>query len=240
MRNVRIILEYDGTDFSGWQQQPGERTVQGELESVLGRITGEEVKLTGAGRTDQGVHALGQVANFHTASPLEPQAMMKGANAMTDDDLHIKAIDVVPDDFSSRYWAEGKIYEYHIIFDPSPFRRRYTWYLRQTVDTARMRAALPSLAGRRDFSAFSVRNGPDNTVCDVRALSVEEAPAGIVIRIEGDRFLRKMVRGIAGFLADVGRGRFGAETADEIFRGTRQDINFAPAQGLFLVSVSYP
>lgn len=239
MRNLSIIVEYDGTGFFGWQHQPDRRTVQGELETVLGRITGEEIKLTAAGRTDQGVHALGQVANFHTGSPLEPEAMKNGANSMTGDDLHIKDIAVVPEDFNSRYWAKSKIYAYHMIFEPSPFRTRYTWYLKQPLDTARMRAALPSLAGRRDFSNFSVRNGSLNTVCDVRNITVEESAAGLVIRVEGDRFLRKMVRGIIGFLVDVGRGRYGVDSAAEIFNGTRQDINFAPAQGLFLVSVAY-
>ncbi|MBE0433394.1 tRNA pseudouridine(38-40) synthase TruA [candidate division WOR-3 bacterium] len=239
MRNLSIVVEYDGTAFYGWQQQPDKRTVQGELETVLGKITGEEIKLTAAGRTDQGVHALGQVANFHTESQLDLDAIKNGANSMAGDDLHIKDIAVVPEDFNSRYWAKSKVYEYHLTFEPSPFRTRYTWYLKQPLDIARMRAAIPSLTGKRDFSHFSVRNGSALAVCDVRDITLAGASTEVVIRVEGDRFLRKMVRGIVGFLVDVGRGRFAVNSAAEIFSGARQDINFAPAQGLFLVSVSY-
>ncbi len=239
MLNLSMVLEYDGTRFFGWQYQPAKRTVQGELQTALKKITSENIKLIGAGRTDQGVHALGQVANFHTESQIPLHSLKKGINSLVGDDLHVREMAVVPDDFHSRYWAKSKVYEYHITLEPSPFRLRYSWYLKGIPDVETMQKTVPLLAGKRDFGNFSVHNGGDNTVCSVQEISIMHENAQIIIRIEGDRFLRKMVRGIVGFMVDIGRGRFGLPDVPRFFNGSRGELNFAPPQGLFLTSVRY-
>ena len=239
MRNLSVLVEYDGTRFFGWQYQPTKRTVQGELQKALGKITGELVKLVGAGRTDQGVHALGQVANFHTETEIPLFSLKKGTNSLVGDDLYVKDIAVVPDDFHSRYWAKSKIYEYHLILEPSPFRLRYSWYLKQTPDIVMMQRSIPQLEGKRDFRNFSMRNGSDNTVCNVHHIDVDHEDDKIVIRIEGDRFLRRMVRGIVGFMVDLGRLRFALADIPAFFDKRAGEINFAPPQGLFLSEVKY-
>jgi len=234
-----MTIEYDGTGFFGWQYQPNKRTVQGELQVALRKITGADVKLTGAGRTDQGVHALGQVANFHTESQLPLHALRRGINSLVGDDLRVKDVNVVADDFNSRFSAKTKIYHYHITLEPSPFRLRYYWYLKHTPDVGKMQKVIPSLTGQKDFKNFSVSNGSDSTVCEVVALSLGQEENQIVIKIEGNRFLRKMVRGIVGFMVDTGRGRFSTDDVEGYFENAERDINFAPPQGLFLVAVKY-
>jgi tRNA pseudouridine38-40 synthase len=239
MRNLSMVVEYDGTHFLGWQHQPNKRTVQGELQSALKKITGNSVKLTGAGRTDQGVHALGQVANFHTDSALPLLSMKRGVNSSVGDDVRVKDITVVPDDFHSRYSAKAKIYHYNITLEPSPFRLRYYWFLKQKPDVTTMSRVLPTLTGKRDFRNFSVRNGTENTVCDVVNIEVTHEDSEILVKVEGDRFLRKMIRGIVGFLVDVGRGRFTLADVEKCFGDHKPSIHFAPPQGLFLVAVKY-
>lgn len=239
MRNLSMTIEYDGTHFFGWQYQPNKRTVQGELQSALRKMLSEEVKLTGAGRTDQGVHALGQVANFHAETQLPLLSIKRGINALIGDDVHVKDITAVADDFDSRFSAKTKIYHYHLTLEPSPFRLRYCWYLKQAPIVDTVRKAIPSLIGQRDFKNFSVRNGSDNTLCNIVDLDIAQEDSKILVRVEGNRFLRKMVRGIVGFLVDIGRGRFALSEIREFFDEPKKDINFAPPQGLFLVVVNY-
>jgi tRNA pseudouridine38-40 synthase len=239
MRNLSMVVEYDGTRFFGWQYQPSKRTVQGELQSALKKIVGDNVKLTGAGRTDQGVHALGQVANFHTASQLPLLSIKKGVNASIGDDVRVKDITVAPDDFNSRYAAKAKVYHYHLTLEPSPFRLRYYWYLKQRPDINVMQRILPLLSGERDFRNFSVMNGSDNTICNLFDIEVTQEDTQILVKVEGNRFLRKMIRGIVGFLVDAGRGRFTLVDVENCFGDEKPSINFAPPQGLFLVAVKY-
>lgn len=239
MRNLSMIIEYEGTRFYGWQYQPNRRTVQGELQAALRKITGEEIKLTAAGRTDQGVHALGQVANFHSDCNLPLLSMKKGTNALVGDDINVRDITVAADDFNSRFSAKAKVYQYHITLEPSPFRLRYSWFVKQTPDVVAMDMAIPSLTGYRDFENFSVRNGSDNTMCNLHDITVTREDSMIRLEVEGDRFLRKMVRGIVGFLVDIGKARFSATDVGDFFNRPKRDINFAPPQGLFLVTVKY-
>ncbi len=239
MRNLSMIIEYEGTRFFGWQYQPNRRTVQGELQVALRKITGEEIKLTAAGRTDQGVHALGQVANFHTDCHLPLLSIKKGANSLVGDDINVRDITVAPDDFNSRFSAKTKVYHYNITLEPSPFRLRYYWFVKQIPDVLTIEKAIPSLVGYRDFEKLSVRNGSDNTMCNVYDITVTREGSMIRIEVEGDRFLRKMVRGIVGFLVDIGRARFSVAEVEDFFDKPKRDINFAPPQGLFLVAVKY-
>jgi tRNA pseudouridine38-40 synthase len=234
-----MIIEYEGTHFFGWQYQPNRRTVQGELQAALRKLTGEEIKLTAAGRTDQGVHALGQVANFHTECQLPLHSIKKGTNSLVGDDINVRDVTVVPDDFNSRFSAKTKIYQYNITLEPSPFRLRYSWFVKQTPDLSAVKKAIPGLVGYRDFEKFSVRNGSENTMCNVYDITVTREGSMIRIDVEGDRFLRKMVRGLVGFLVDVGRARFSAAEVGDFFDEPERDINFAPPQGLFLVTVKY-
>jgi tRNA pseudouridine38-40 synthase len=234
-----MVIEYDGTHFFGWQYQPNKRTVQGELQAALRKILGEEIKITGAGRTDQGVHALGQVANFRTNSDLPLSSIKKGVNALVGDDMYVKDIAVVADDFDSRYSARTKVYQYYLTLEPSPFLLRYNWYIKQAPVIEAMRKAMQGFLGQRDFKNFSVRNGSDNTECNIVEISVKQEGAQIVLTIEGNRFLRKMVRGIVGFLVDVGRGRFSISDVERHFNTPTSEINFAPPQGLFLTTVKY-
>ncbi|KPK70399.1 hypothetical protein AMJ87_08865 [candidate division WOR_3 bacterium SM23_60] len=239
MRNIRLTIEYDGTDFHGWQFQPRERTVQGELEQALHQLTREKVRIIGAGRTDQGVHAYGQVANFHTASAMQLREMKKAINSIIHDDIYIRDTSYVPSDFHSRYSACAKTYAYYVLHKPSPMRRRYAWFLHRSLDTDRMVRAAQLITGKHDFKYFSVSNGKDSTMCTVMSIDIHTRGPETVITVTGDRFLHKMVRGIVGFLHDVGRNRFSPDDANRVFNGTLKDMYFAPAHGLFLMEVLY-
>ena len=239
MKNIKMVIEYDGADFCGWQYQPNARTVQGEIEHALKRLTSENIRVIGAGRTDQGVHALGQVANFHTSSAFGLTEIHKALNSLTGDDIYIKQVSKVDDDFHSRYSAKSKIYQYNIVFWPSPFKLPHNWYVKYTLDLSRMEKAKGYLLGKHDFKYFSAESDKDNTFCMVHSISLTEQDSRIIIHIQGDRFLRRMVRGIVGCLHDVGRGHYKPEQAQDVLNGRLRDLFFAPAHGLFLVEVKY-
>lgn len=239
MTNIKLVLEYDGTDFHGWQYQPNERTVQGDLEQALHKLMQDKIRIIGAGRTDQGVHAYGQVANFHTASAMQLSEMKKAINALTNDDIYIREISHVPLDFHSRYSARAKTYAYYVLHEPSPMRRRYAWVLSHLLHTGDMVRTTKMLTGTHDFKHFSVTNGKNSTTCTIKSIDVHTDGPQTVITITGDRFLHKMVRGIVGFLYDVGRERFCPDDTDEVFAGALKDMYFAPAHGLFLMEVYY-
>jgi len=239
MINIRMLLEYDGTDFFGWQYQPHKRTVQGDIETALNKITNETIRVTAAGRTDTGVHALGQVINFFTASKLDLRQMRTALNSLTADDIYVRSISQADDTFHSRYSAKSKVYHYHIIFEPLPLKIRYNWYVSRALDVPYMKKIIPYVVGEHDFRNFSAADGNDNKLCTIFTMNLTEEYLGIIIHIEGDRFLRKMVRGIVGFMYDVGRGRFGPYDIKNVFSGSLQDIYFAPPQGLCLVKVRY-
>ncbi len=240
MAHIRIIIEYDGTNFYGWQVQPGRRTVQGEIEDALKRLTGKAVRITGAGRTDTGVHARGQVAHFDEVTDLSLARLQKALNAMIGDDIYIKQVDRVAGDFHSRFSAVSKKYCYSILQIPSPLRNRYAWYTSFTLDVPSMKLVIPSLLGSHDFRHFSVQNGKENTECCLKNIDITEDHGELRICVEGDRFLRKMMRGIIGFMYDVGRGRFAARDIDAALAGNVPDLYFVPACGLVLCSVQYP
>ncbi len=239
MRNIKLVLEYDGTDFHGWQYQPDERTVQGDLEEALHKLIQENIRIIGAGRTDQGVHAYGQVANFHTASAMQLNEMKKAINAVTHDDVHVREIKEVPLDFHSRYSARAKTYAYYVLHEASPMRRRYAWVLNHSLHTDDMVMTTKMICGTHDFRHFAVTNGKNSTTCTIKSIDVHTRGPQTVITVTGDRFLHKMVRGIVGFLYDVGRERFHPNDADKVFSGTLKDMYFAPAHGLFLMEVHY-
>jgi tRNA pseudouridine38-40 synthase len=238
-RNIKLDIEYDGTDFCGWQYQPDERTVQGEIEEVLKKLLSEQIRITGAGRTDQGVHALGQVANFHSTSTLTLTKIQKALNSLTKPDVNIKQIAYAAEDFHSRFSAKSKIYRYNMILQPSPFKLRYNWFVKYKLDLNSMEIAKNFFVGEHDFKNLSTEVDKDNTVCVIKSISLTERNSHIIIDLEGDRFIRKMVRGIVGFLHDVGRGHYQAEQSQDALTGEIKNLFFAPPQGLFLVKVEY-
>lgn len=260
MRNIKLILQYDGTDFCGWQgQSQGERTVQDTLEAAIARLTGACAPVVGSGRTDSGVHALAQVAAFQTDSGHSVQVLRRALNAMLPPDLRvIKALDMAPE-FHPIKSARSKHYMYIISNTPvlSPFARRYAWHLRGGLDIAAMRDAASHMIGERDFRCFMASgSGAKTTVRELTSLEVDATNSiqfmgmkldaergGQYIRVDarGGGFLRHMVRNIAGTLVEVGKGAMRPSDMHKLLESGDRGLAgpTAPAQGLFMVAVEY-
>jgi len=245
MRTIKLVIAYDGTDFHGWQVQPGMRTVQGEIESVLSLMTTVETRLFGAGRTDAGVHALGQAAHFNTHSAIDSADFLRGLNGLLPDDISVLSVEEVPNGFDARRKAVARVYRYFIYEGdvPLPFTRRYAWHVRSPLDLEGMRRAAAHLVGTHDFASFVGAGGDDDvTVRDVYILSVSRNLGGIVeIYVEANAFLRHMVRNIAGTLVEVGRGKRNPDKIPDLIRAKDRTAagETAPAHGLFLMEVKY-
>ncbi len=246
MTNFQLTLEYDGRDFAGWQRQAGAtRTVQGVLEAALERIVGHPVGVVGSGRTDAGVHAEGQVANVRLETLLEPEPLRRALEGVLPGDIAVRDAAVVPEGFHARFDARSKLYRYTIWNGVcrSPLRAARAWQIRRELDLAAMVEASLAFAGTHDFSSFRAAGSPgQDTVRTLARLDVEgRAGAEIQIRIEGDGFLRQMVRVLAGTLVEVGRGRRRPESMAAILaaRDRRRAGATAPAHGLTLVRVFY-
>ena len=254
MRTIKLTLAYDGTDFVGWQRQARGRSIQGELERALAEIEGRPLAVAGAGRTDAGVHALGQVASVQIAHAIETPALVRALNAGLPPDIRLLAAEAVGADFHARYAARRKTYRYWLTSGPvaSPFTRRYAWHVRKPLDVDAMREAAALLAGRHDFAAFqAVGTEVASTVRTLHAVDVGFGPAfasppaapapALTIDVVGDGFLRHMVRNIVGTLVEVGAGRVQASRISAIVasRARRCAGPTAPPRGLFLVAVDY-
>ena len=233
-------MAYDGTAYAGFQIQPNAPTVQGELERVLAVICGEPVRITGAGRTDAGVHASGQVIDLRTTSGLATQELERGVNALLPEDIAISALEPAGETFHSRFSATGRTYEYRIRTGPTrdPLERRREHWLPDSLDVSAMQDAAARLVGIHDFAAFAAGESGERTV--KRAEWISE---GSVLRfeIESDAFLRGMVRGIVGTLLWVGRGKLTVERFAEVLDARDRAVAgpSAPAQVLCLTLVSY-
>jgi tRNA pseudouridine38-40 synthase len=245
IRTLKLTIEYDGTDYGGWQRQENAPTVQAELEDRLRVMTGDPgLALRGAGRTDSGVHALGQVCSFRTTSEIPAIGFLRGVNSTLPKDIGIMSAEDVPADFDARRSARGKLYRYRVLCAPTraPQRERFVWHVRKALDPARMQAAAGALVGRHDFRAFRAADCErDNTVRTLWRVDVTPREDEIVIEVEGDAFLKNMVRVIAGTLVGAGKGDFTAEDVARIRDGcdrTRAGMT-APPQGLCLVRVMY-
>jgi len=240
-----MLLAYDGTAYAGWQIQPAARTIQGELEKALHRLTREPVRVQCSGRTDAGVHAAGQVAHFDLVRPAEPAKLLRGLNALLAEDIRVLALRRARPAFHARYSATGKEYRYFIwnagVLPPTV--RAYRWLVRASLDVAAMRQAAAALVGRRDFAAFTANPNRevDGTVRHLRVLQVTRRGSELVIRVRGDGFLYRMVRSLAGFLVRVGTGELPPEAARTILASRRRTatVPTAPPQGLFLWQVFY-
>ncbi len=245
MPRYRLIVEYDGTDFSGWQANPGRRTVQGVLSEAVSEMAGAGIRVQGASRTDAGVHARGQVATFSTDVAIPADGVRKGLNGLLPPDVAIPACDVVPEAFDPRRWAVGKHYRYRFWNRPSrsPLAARTSWYRRGPIDLELLRAAVPALLGEHDFSAFrSARCSAPSAVRHVEAIDAAHTPDGFSeLDVRGNAFLHHMVRNIAGTLVEVGQGRRPPEDVGRVLRSRDRTLAgpTAPAQGLCLMSVTY-
>jgi len=243
--NYLITIEYDGTAYHGWQRQVAERTVQGEVEKALSVMTREKIVLVGSGRTDAGVHALGQTANFKSDAGLSTRAFQMGLNSLLKNDIVVRECRIVDDDFHARYAAKGKIYRYSILNSRTPVAigRQYMWQIRGKLDFYAMQQAAVHIIGIHDFKAFEGVGSPrSSTVRNIiRAEMTRKGDGHIAFTIEADGFLRYMVRNIVGTLVAVGRLKMGPdEFKDVLMSRDRHNAGAtAPAQGLCLLNVIY-
>jgi tRNA pseudouridine38-40 synthase len=237
-----MVVEYDGTEYFGWQIQPDRPTIQGSLEKALATILGEKVRLDGAGRTDAGVHARGQVAAFSTERSVDVKSLHHGVNALCGRGIVVRELGAVADDFDPRREARSRSYEYRIHNAPwpSPFNSRYSWHVHRTLDHAAMRRAAAWLVGEHDFSSFQAADcDAENPVRRVLESEIESAGGEIVYRVRATAFLRHMVRNIVGTLVEVGRGERAAESLPDLLDRRDRTLagSTAPPHGLCLVSV---
>jgi len=245
MRNIRLTLEYDGTCYHGWQRQKNALTIQEVVETALAKLTGEAVKLLGSGRTDAGVHAWAQVANFHTSSHIPLKAFHAGLNSLLPRDIAVLEAAAAPPDFHARKSARAKTYEYRILNrkEPSPLNRRYAWVVQDPLDLEAMAQAAAVLPGEHDFATFRASGGsPGHAVRQVLAAAWHpEGEGRLRFSITANGFLRGMVRSLVGTMVEIGRGKRPPEDLAALLAQADRRLAgpTAPAQGLFLVEVVY-
>jgi tRNA pseudouridine38-40 synthase len=245
LRNIRLVLAYDGTNYNGWQRQAAGTTLQGLLEEKIRMMVDEPVSLIASGRTDAGVHALEQVCNFKTRTALDCGIIRKGLNAVLPRDVFIRAVEEAPLDFHARYHARSKLYEYRILnrAERDPFGRHYHWHIPHPLDQGAMRECLAMITGMHDFSAFRSSGSRNvNPVRTVLRAGLTGPECGLLrIEMQADGFLRHMVRNIVGTMVAVGLGRMDPEGFRTVLAsGDRQRAGLkAPPQGLFLMRVFY-
>ncbi len=251
MRNIKIIIEYDGTDFVGWQRQLNGRSVQAAIEEAIAQVTSESVSIVGAGRTDAGVHARGQAANFLLNSSIAVNDLLRALNGVLPEEIVVHHVEEVPENFSARYSAKERIYHYYISQERTALDRKFCWQVFYHLDFAPMNEAARMLSGTNDFQSFCTASSEQkNFMCTVfgaewklkmepKATQIENGGAVFVIR--ANRFLHGMVRAIVGTLIDVGRGKIEVEEFAEIIqlKDRRRASMAAPARGLVLEKVVY-
>jgi tRNA pseudouridine38-40 synthase len=242
--NFKITVEYDGTNYCGWQIQPNGVSIQAVLERALSTFLGKPTKVTGSGRTDAGVHALGQVANFSSEKDFHGYRIVRALNALTPGDVTIKEVEIVPDCFDARRDGRSRVYEYRILSRsmPSPFYRNRAWHVHDALDIDSMRAALQCLLGEHDFSSFRAA-GCDaaHPIRRIYRTSLEQRGELLIYTIEATAFLRHMVRNIVGTLVEVGRGLRTPGSFQQLLeaRDRTKAGPTAPPHGLYLVEVKY-
>lgn len=244
MRRIKLIVAYDGTEYSGWQIQPEAPTIEMYLDKAIHELTGENVHVTGASRTDAGVHAYGNVAVFDTESTIPGDRFTFALNRYLPDSIVIQDSWEVAGDFHPRHCNTRKTYEYRILNTavPLPQKRNFTWHVAGSVDIEKMREAAAYIVGEHDFKSFCcVRTQAESTVRTIYSLEVLQEGSEIIIRIKGNGFLYNMVRIITGTLIQVGKGRFQPEYVKQMLEAKDRTVagQTAPPQGLTLVGIEY-
>lgn len=245
MRNFRIVIQYEGTRYQGWQKQNStENTLQGKFETLLSRMAGEPVEIAASGRTDAGVHAFGQVANFHMDTQMTPQELMERINSYLPEDVAVISCEEAAERFHSRLNAVKKTYRYRILNSSVPhvFDRRYVWQMAEPLDIAAMREAANHLLGSHDFKSFtSAKKSKKSTVRCIESIEIKKQGDEVVMEFTGDGFLFHMVRILVGTLVEVGTKKRSPEDVNRILEACdRQQAGpLAPAQGLALMRVYY-
>lgn len=242
---MKLTLQYDGTRYRGWQRLgDSDTTIQGKIEAVLARMTDEKIDLIGSGRTDTGVHAYSQVANFKTATPLTPEQMLAYCYQYLPEDIVVKSLETVDDRFHARYNARSKTYLYRLCTAPrhDVFERKYAWHIPQELDISLMRAAARLLVGKHNFQSFtSLKSKKKSMEREIYSIEIIKEGAMLDMYIKADGFLHNMVRIIAGTLVDVGSGKLAPVAVQEILAShNRSNAGItAPPHGLFLYAVEY-
>ena len=245
MKNFQLTIEYDGSRYHGWQRQKNDITIQATIESSLALMTRQEISLIGSGRTDAGVHALGQVANFRCRTRLDAATFQKGLNSLLPDDIVITACREMPLEFHARYDVKSKIYRYRVLNRPLPsaLMRSYSWHIRTPLNSDAIKQALDSLLGRHDFKAFEAAGSPrshtERTILGADWRIEDEHIH--CFQVEADGFLRYMVRNLVGTLVEVGLKKISADEFRQILASKDRRLAgaTAPPQGLFLSQVKY-
>lgn len=244
MRNIKLTVEYDGTNYSGWQKQPHQTTIQETIENSIEKITKENIEIYGSGRTDKGVHARGQVANFFTNSNIPSDRFAYAINSVLPKDIVINRSEEVDKSFHSRYSAKGKEYRY-IIYNrkiPSPLLRNYAYHVPQKLQYDHMKIAANDILGQHDFVAFMASGSSvKDTTRTINSISLEKNKEIIELKINGDGFLYNMVRIILGTLVDIGLDKIEYKAIPEIIlsKDRKNAGHTAPPQGLYLEKVYY-
>lgn len=241
---IKLTLEYDGTYYHGWQIQPRLTTIQGVIENALQQLTRKPVRITGAGRTDAGVHAFGQVAHFSPPAPLDLDTWVRGLNALLPEDIAVRSAEAVPASFHARFSAKRKTYTYFIYNHPrrSPLHHRTTWHVFQPLNLSKMRSAARLLIGRHDFTSLCAAGSEaEDHILDLQKIEIKKEEERIMLTFQAPRFLQYMVRNLVGLLVEVGRGRKRVEEISAILQGRDRRLAgpTAPPQGLFLVRIEY-
>ena len=244
MTTFKVVLEYDGTHYSGWQRQLNQPTIQAAVEDALAAIAQTRLTVVGAGRTDAGVHALGQVASFRTDRGLSQREWLRALNAHLPADISALAVEPVSDDFHARYSAKGKLYEYHVMnrSERAPLLRERAWTVYKPLNVAAMTEAAACLVGSHDFSSFETApTDNENPQCRLQQLDLRRQGELIILSFYADRFLKQMVRSMVGTLVEVGQGRRTAADMHRVLsaRARAAAGRTAPAHGLYLVRVDY-
>lgn len=255
MKNFKLTVQYDGTEYAGWQVQPHEQTIQSVIEEILRKLAPDSSRLIAAGRTDAGVHALEQVVCFRSGTKHSPDIIKNALNAQLPNDIHVLAAEHCDPDFNPRYDAGSKIYSYIIFNDTniSPFLHRFAWRVNYKLNIANMKKASENLLGRHDFSSFQASGcGAKNPVREILFIEIKKTKSMnfltfkiqgnfLVVTVEANAFLRHMVRNIVGTLVEVGRGKMTAADIKKILSLKNRGLSgpTAPAHGLFLQEIFY-
>ena len=244
-KNFKLIIEYDGSSYHGWQRQKNRKTIQGEIEKAIMTITGKKIALAGSGRTDAGVHAFGQVANFYCDTEISPEVFQRGLNGLMPKDIIIKECNTVDEKFHARYDAKTKTYRYKILNRtiPAAICRQYAWLIKKKLDLDAMQSAILHIIGTNDFKAFEGAGSPRSSTKRrvINAGLQQKEKEYLIFEIEADGFLRFMVRNIVGTLLDVGLCKITPDDFKKILLSKDRNLAgaTAPPHGLFLMNVKY-